>query len=122
MDHLRLGIVGYRNFHNYDLLEREVVEFIGGHPNIQLLTGIVSGGCQGADTLAEMFADKHHIPMTIHSAEWTTYGKNAGPMRNSLIVRDSDMIIAFVSKSSVGTFDTIRKANAANKPVKIVNV
>lgn len=123
MNHLRLGIVGYRNFHDFELLEKEVLKFIDG--NVDLLTAIVSGGCKGADKLAERFADKYNIPKIIHKVDWYVSGKynpKEGPERNTLIVRDSDMIIAFVSPSSTGTFDTIRKVERSGIPLRVVKI
>lgn len=38
------------------------------------------------------------------------------------IVENSDIILAFVTASSKGTWDTIRKAQAMNKNVRIYNV
>lgn len=57
--------------------------------------------------------------MIIHPAEWKKFGKVAGMMRNTIIVERSDIIIAFPIGSSIGTWDTIRKAKKLNKPVYI---
>lgn len=78
------------------------------------ITMIVSGGCKtGADRFAETIASIHNIPIKIHHPQWQKFGKAAGPIRNSLIVEDSDVLIACASndgkKSTSGTYDTITK-------------
>lgn len=42
--------------------------------------------------------------------------------RNTLIVQNANCVLAFVSASSKGTWDTIRKAESAGKRVIIVKV
>lgn len=112
---MKLGIVGYRNYTNYE----QFCIHINKIPGIAM---IISGGCQGADKLAERYALENNIPMIIHKPEWDKYGKSAGPIRNALIVSGSDMIIAFLHKDSKGTKDTIKKAKIANKPFIEVNI
>lgn len=64
---------------------------------------IVSGGCsQGADKFAEIIADKWGIPTIIHNPEYQVYGKAATFVRNDLVAKDSDILIACVSKDRTG--------------------
>ena len=113
---MKVGIVGYRNFTNYEVLEKNILDL-----NLDITT-IVSGGCEGTDKLAEQFAKKHNIPTIIHYPDWTMYGSKAGPIRNSKIVNDSEYIIAFVSPKSRGTFDTINKAKKNKIGITIYNI
>lgn len=99
-----VGIVGSRKYTNYEQFEKILLE-----SNIKI-NKIVSGGATGVDTLAETYAKKYNIPITIYPADWKTYGKKAGPMRNTLIVNDIEYLIALPDKDSVGTYDTINKA------------
>lgn len=101
-----VGIVGSRDFTNYRALEK----FILSHLSLSQITGVVSGGARGADTLAEQFADRHNLPVKVYPADWKKFGKAAGIIRNDDIVKDSDVLFAFPLKGSVGTFDSIRKA------------
>src|SRR5579872_648734 len=53
---VRMGVVGYRNYNNYEHIKKELDDFQSKSKNkIDL---IVSGGCTGVDTLAERWADE----------------------------------------------------------------
>lgn len=79
----------------------------------------VSGGCpEGADKFAEIIAYDSQIEIKIHRAEWGKYGKAAGPIRNTLIAQDCDILIALPAPDRTGgTEDTIRKVLAMKKRV-----
>lgn len=112
-----LGIVGCRDFHDYDRF-CQYMQCVDTHD----ITRIVSGGASGADALAERYAREHNIPLTIHYADWTRYGRSAGPRRNRLIVQDSDRIVAFWDYQSRGTASTISIAKETGCPVSIFRI
>lgn len=72
---------------------------------------IVSGGCtRGGDAFAEKISKTYRIPITIHLADWDLLGRRAGFVRNTLIAKDADVLIAVVSENRKGgTEDTIKK-------------
>jgi hypothetical protein len=107
---MRIAIVGSRTFTDYQKLKSYVLSQI----RIARNDIIISGGAKGADTLAELFADELHLEKKIFYADWDTHGKAAGPIRNTLIVDNADVIVAFPDKNSRGTWDTIQKAKAKN--------
>ena len=115
---MKLAIVGSREFENYDLLCVEVAKI----QETQKIDLIVSGGAKGADTLAKKFAAKNQIPLMEFLPDYDRYGRGAPLQRNTLIVRNSNVVLAFVTATSKGTWDTIRKAQAAGKRVVIVRV
>lgn len=115
-DIMRLAIVGSREFENYGLVCAEVAK-IQGTQKIDL---IVSGGAKGADTLAKKYAALNHIPLMEFLPDYERYGRGAPLQRNTLIVQNADWVLAFVTASSKGTWDTIRKAQKALKKVIIV--
>jgi predicted Rossmann fold nucleotide-binding protein DprA/Smf involved in DNA uptake len=108
-----LAIVGGRDFNNVDLFLETVTKF---NPS-----AIISGGAAGADTLAEQYAKTHAIPLQVFQADWKKYGRQAGPIRNKLIVESSDEVLAFWDGSSKGTQSTIKLATKANKKVHVVS-
>lgn len=116
MEGICLGIIGSRNYENKIEFEQHVRAWIkkNGHPAI-----IVSGGAEGADALAASFATTNKIPLDEIHADWTTYGKNAGPVRNTQIATLCTHILAFPSHFGKGTQDAIKKAKARGKNVTV---
>lgn len=81
---------------------------------------IVSGGARGADRIAEIYAYRHNLPIRIFRAEWNKYGKVAGMLRNSEIVKQCHVLLAIWDGKSRGTEDIIKKAMAAGKCVALL--
>lgn len=79
----------------------------------------VSGGAKGVDSIAEKFALENNHDVVVIKPNWTKYNKRAGFMRNTEIVKTSDIIFALVDKPTGGTWDTIKKAEKDKKPVFI---
>lgn len=117
---MRLGIVGSREFLDYSLLAATVDSFV--EKTKIKVEKIVSGGAKGADSLAARYASEHGYPLEEFKPDYGKYGRGAPLKRNTDIVENSDTILAFVTASSRGTWDTIRKAQAMNKIVRIYNV
>ena len=113
-----IGVVGSRGFRDYKLLEREL-DVLQSKKRCKI-TEIVSGGADGADTLAELYALRHFIPLTIYYPDWDQYGRSAGPRRNRDIVQYSDEILAFWDGISPGTKSTINIAKRMNKLTSII--
>lgn len=79
----------------------------------------ISGGANGADKLGEMFyklasATKRlgQIPqkLSIFNADWNTYGKSAGPIRNEQMAKYADACIVFWDGKSKGAKNMIDNA------------
>ena len=58
---------------------------------------IIQGGAKGADTLAYLWAYDNGVKCAEYKADWLTYGKAAGTIRNEYMLLDSDpdLVIAF---------------------------
>ena len=80
---------------------------------------IVNGGATGADRMAREWAKRNgRIPET-HPADWSKFGKRAGPIRNRLMAwLGADKVIAF--KGGRGTMDMVRVAFEIEIPVTFV--
>lgn len=109
---LKIGIVGTRK---PKITFEEFSKIIDDYKP----THIVSGGAKGIDTFAENYAKLNNIPFTTFPPEYNKYGRIATFIRNQQIVDASDMIIAFSSKESKGTIDTIRRTKRSNKSLKV---
>lgn len=83
---------------------------------------IISGGAQGIDTYAKLFAGRHHIPLMEFLPDYTKFGINAPLRRNTLIVKNASNVIAFPSADSRGTFHTISEARRLKKTVMVINI
>lgn len=112
---MKIGIVGSRTFENYFQMKDFIIETI----DIKEVKLIISGGAVGADCLGERFANDNKIEIKIYYPEWKRFGKPAGLIRNSKIVKESDVIFAFWDGRSAGTKDTIDKANGLGKKVHV---
>lgn len=110
---MKIAVVGSRSFRNYDLMKNILNEY-----NISL---IISGGAYGADRYAERYADEHGLKTLIFYPEWEKYGKQAGYIRNKLIVENADLVVAFWDGISKGTKHTIDYSIKIEKRLRIIN-
>ena len=114
---MKLAIVGGRDFNDYGKLAAT----IQNHFYLVQITEIISGGANGADSLAEKYARQYqNIKYVEFLPDWKNEGKVAGFNRNQKIVNECDMVLAFWDGVSRGTKDTIEKAKKAHKPTFIV--
>lgn len=79
---------------------------------------LVSGGAKGVDKFAQRFAEKNNWPTPIiHRPNWDAYGKAAGPIRNTEIIRDAEAALVFWDGKSKGTLDSLTKARVKEMPI-----
>lgn len=114
----RIVIGGCRDFEDYSVFEPFVDKCLERLSKEGKIT-ILSGHCSGVDTMAEQYAKKKKYGLEIYPAEWKKYGKRAGPLRNELMVKKSDFVIAFWDKKSRGTKSLIEFAKENEKPTRI---
>jgi len=108
-----LAVVGSRDFTDYDAFEAIL--------GLLSFDELVSGGAAGADRMAEVFAIKHDVKMTVLPPEWDKFpGKTAAFERNKLIVQLADATVCFWDGSSKGTRLTMKLTWEAKKPLMIV--
>jgi hypothetical protein len=109
---MKVAVIGSRNFNDYE----EVKQVLS---NIKI-TLLVSGGAKGADTLGQKYAEEHNIETKIFLPDWEKYGKKAGFLRNSDIINESELVVAFWDGLSKGTLDSIKKAEKKGKNILII--
>lgn len=66
-------------------------------------TQVVSGTAAGADRLGERWAEVAGVPCVRFPADWNTYGKRAGFLRNEQMADNADALIALWDGESRGT-------------------
>lgn len=115
---MKLAIVGCRTFNDYKFVKDNIINFY----NINDITQIISGGATGVGSLAKQFAEEYQIDFKEFQADWNTYGKAAGPIRNRKIIENATHIIAFWDYKSRGTKSSINIAIRMKKILNIVDI
>ncbi|MGZ8882562.1 MAG: DUF2493 domain-containing protein [Nitrososphaeraceae archaeon] len=116
---MKLAIVGYRGFNDYKLLE-ETCEKLMFKYEIEL---IISGGAEGADSLAEKYAKEHEFAMMIYKPEYWKYPGHIAPLkRNIQIVEACDFVLAFLHPKSRGTLHAINVARELGKDLLVIEI
>lgn len=114
---MRIAVVGGRTITNYFFMK----DVLDKHSPTQ----IISGGANGADTLAYHYARQRGITFLCHpplEEEKTKMGfARSAKRRNLRILAECDLLIAFPSKESKGTYHTIYSAKRMKIPVEIYN-
>lgn len=113
---MRLAIIGSREFKQYQYLVTLL------DPIKDSIEWIISGGARGVDSMAERYARVNKIPFLLFPANWDKYGKRAGFIRNQQIVDEADYMIAIPTPDSIGTRDSIRRAEIKEIPVEIFEI
>ena len=112
---MKLAIIGSRTFTDSELAWNTYKNL----PFLDQVTQIVSGGAKGADSIAELLAKWSGKEMIVYYPDWDKYGKQAGFIRNRLIINDSDCVLAFWDLKSKGTLNSIQLATKNGIPVNI---
>ncbi len=80
---------------------------------------IVSGGAQGVDQCARLFAQTKKIKLTEFLPDYRLFGKSAPLKRNVEIIIYSDLVIAFWDGKSKGTRHVIDNCKQYGVPVVV---
>jgi hypothetical protein len=110
----RLLICGGRNFADESLMH-SVLDF-RRKPEL-----VIHGGASGADTLANEWAEFWGYPIVEFPADRVRFGKRAGPLRNSQMLRDGKPTLVIAFPGGFGTLDMIGQALTAGVPILHVN-
>ena len=109
---MKLLIVGSRNITDFDL-----------SPYISAdVDTIISGGAIGIDSLAEQYADTHHLSKYILRPFYNLYGRFAPLKRNEKMVEMADSVLIVWDGLSKGAEYTLRYAKKLNKPLVLVKL
>ena len=117
----RVAIAGCRNFNDYEKAKKYINICIS---NIKTRYNLIflSGGCQGADSLGERYAQENGYKVELYPADWVKFGKSAGPKRNKEMAQAADFVICFWDNKSPGTKSMIEYTKKLNKPLKIIYI
>ena len=110
---MKIAVVGSRGWEDYGRLEGVLDKYPASE--------LVSGAAQGADRLAEVYAIKRRITITIYEPNMTGgYDVREYHKRNQNIVENCDKLVAFWDGKSAGTRGTIERARRAGKLLEVV--
>jgi hypothetical protein len=113
---MKVIIAGTREFNDYYLLKTKCDEILHAISDIE----IVSGKARGADTLGERYAKERGYSVKEFPADWKTYGRSAGMIRNRQMAEYGDMLIAFWNGKSRGTNGMINLAKNGGLKVEVI--
>lgn len=83
------------------------------------ISEVVSGGCEGVDTMAIDWAIRHHIPYVTFTADWKNLGPSAGPIRNADMAEYGDLLVAFFNQDAMnkGTKNMCKQMEIKGKKI-----
>ena len=112
LDGFRVLVCGGRD---YDDRDRAFAELDA----LQPIRMVIHGNARGADMLAGIWCRHRSVQEVACPAQWSKFGKRAGPMRNEAMLGHSpDLVLAF--PGGAGTADMVRRARRAG--VRVVEV
>ena len=110
-------VTGDREWNDVDVMMREF-------EHIPITCTVVHGGARGADTMAGAIAEAMGMVVVVVPAQWSVYGKRAGPIRNRLMydTYQPNIVYAFHKHidSSKGTKDMITYAKKNGCSVRLI--
>ena len=116
---MRVLVSGDRNWTDRKYIEDVLSAFAAMVP-IEVL---IEGEAGGVDVMARDWADSHYVQVAPYPAQWRTFGKRAGPIRNQQMLDEGkpDIVIAFHPQiwDSKGTRDMMTRALRAGIPVHL---
>ena len=115
-----VGVVGGRDFKDWPVM-KAVLDTVNEKYGI---TMIVSGGAKGADYYAYNYAVKTGITFVCHPPlrqDLLDYGfSRSAKRRNLRIVEHCDMLIAFPTEESRGTWHSVGLAKKLKKSYRVI--
>ena len=102
-------VCGGRQYNRKDWLYKALDQLHAVSP----INRIIHGGANGADTLADNWAQENNVSVTVFPADWNSYGYTAGPRRNKemLSIGRPNVVLAF--PGGRGTQDMIMRSKVA---------
>ena len=116
---MKLGIIGSRTLNQKNV--KNVISQVVAKSKANI-TEIVTGGANGVDAIAELFAKENQLKCSVFLPQYKTYGKRAPLIRNNVILENSDAVLAIWDGESKGTLYTINRAKKLGLKVMIVNL
>lgn len=110
---MRVVITGDRNWDDDRPIDALICGMLGLAERSDEVLEVIHGGARGADTLAASWEGSKGVVILTFPADWKTYGKGAGPVRNrQMLDQEPDLVVAFHDELEVskGTKDCVDEA------------
>lgn len=113
---MKVLVCGGRDFHDYEFMVEHLEEFHA----LFGFTELITGHAEGADTIAEIWAEQAGITVKsypIEEADWKAYGKAAGFRRNQLMLDQEHPELVMAFPGGNGTAHMVEIAEKADVTV-----
>lgn len=107
---MKIAIVGSRT-----IIIENLADFLP-----KKVSEIVTGGAEGIDTCAAVFATEKGIKLTVFLPQYKKFGRAAPLKRNEQIADYADCALAFWDGKSKGTQHIVKQFKIRNKPVHVI--
>jgi len=115
---LEILVTGSRDFTDYAKMKAAMKNL-----DPEKITRVIHGAAPGADSLASRWAYEKGVDVLAYGAKWGKYGRAAGAIRNSKMLRlhPDALVFAFPLPNSRGTVDCINKARKKGMRVVVIS-
>ena len=114
---MRVLVTGDRHWDDRGIVTQVIKDLLREY----WLTTIIEGEAPGADLISRKIALSMGVDVTAFPANWTKYGKAAGPIRNKRMIEEGepDLVVAFHDNlmQSKGTRNMVELAHREGLPV-----
>lgn len=112
----RVIIAGGRDFEDYEFLKLTMDRLLA---DITSEICVVCGMAKGADLLGERYANEKGYKVSRFPADWSSFGKFAGFVRNEEMAQNADAPVAFWDGKSRGTQHMIKTAERYKLKIRV---
>lgn len=117
-DKFKVVVAGGRTFTDLPRME-EVLLHLFRDKDLRDIV-IISGTARGADQTGEQFAHKYAMELWKFPADWDTYGKGAGHIRNAEMRDNADAVVVFWDGKSRGSKNMIDISKKKGLPTRVI--
>lgn len=117
---IRLCVCGSRTITNIDFIFSEIKKYCHENKWTNHSFTLVEGGASGVDQIARQFAQKYKMPVDEIKADWNSYGKVAGVIRNRKMIESCDFVLIVWDGFSRGTKNDIEICQKLGKNYKLI--
>lgn len=121
---MNILLCGSRDWNDFITIKTYLEKLNNSDNQIQKPITIIHGGCKGADSIAGYIAAQLGFQVRVYKADWSKYGKAAGPIRNQQMLDEGkpNLVVAFHNalEDSKGTLDMVTRAKKIGIDVIII--